>query len=205
MDRDADQGEHDGLTTLDVVKRAKAGDAASLDEFLARIRSRLEQVIALRVGGKIRSRIDIEDILQEVLLRASRALPNFESRHGERGLWAWLRTLAENQIRDVARVLSAKRRDAEREEQLRTSLREAGTSPSVRMYRQEGHELLLRAYRRLPDTHREVIQLCSVDGMSYHEAAEVLRISRQNVSVRLARAKARLKEVLEVLVREPSW
>lgn len=50
----------------------------------------------------------------------------------------------------------------------------------------------------LPGDQREVLSLVAVQGMSYREASEVLRVPSGTIMSRLARARARLAEKLKL-------
>ena len=56
--------------------------------------------------------------------------------------------------------------------------------------------LVCQALERLPEEHRSVLVLISVDGMSYKDAAETLQIPIGTVMSRLARARKRLHELV---------
>jgi RNA polymerase sigma-70 factor (ECF subfamily) len=53
----------------------------------------------------------------------------------------------------------------------------------------------------LPDSYRVVLQLRDVEGYDTAEVAEMLNISTSNVKVRLHRARAALKGLLEPVLR----
>ena len=53
----------------------------------------------------------------------------------------------------------------------------------------------MKAMRRLPVMHRQVIVL-ALEDLEYREIAAVLGISENNVGVRLNRARARLRELM---------
>ena len=55
-----------------------------------------------------------------------------------------------------------------------------------------------KAVAQLSDEHRAVVALVLVEGLSYQEAAEVLRIPVGTVTSRLARARESLQDMLEV-------
>ncbi len=54
---------------------------------------------------------------------------------------------------------------------------------------------------RLPDSYRIVLQLRDIEGYDTKEVATLLEISESNVKVRLHRARAALKKLLEPLLR----
>ena len=53
----------------------------------------------------------------------------------------------------------------------------------------------------LPDAYRIVLQLRDVEGYDTGEVADLLEISNANVKVRLHRARAALKKLLEPILR----
>lgn len=52
---------------------------------------------------------------------------------------------------------------------------------------------VLRAMQGLPDAHRSLLALVSIEGLSYREAAEVLQLPMGTVMSRLCRARTALK------------
>jgi RNA polymerase sigma-70 factor, ECF subfamily len=50
---------------------------------------------------------------------------------------------------------------------------------------------------KLPESYRTVLVLSETEGMKNSEIAEVLGVSLETVKIRLHRARARLKELLE--------
>lgn len=60
------------------------------------------------------------------------------------------------------------------------------------------------ALDRIEEPFRSALVLCSVDGVSYKEAASACGCSVKTISSRLARARARLRELLAPHLREDS-
>ena len=178
---------------MHLIRCAQGGDREALDRAFARIRPRLEKWVALHVGPRLRSRLDIEDIVQLTLTAAWERLEYLDVRDPA-SLFAWFKQIARNRIRDLSDWATAAKRNAERERRLEHSLVNSWTSPSVGVTRRAEHERLLLALQRLPDKHREVLQLVRIEGMSYAEAAEVLDISVNLVGVRLVRALDALRK-----------
>lgn len=179
--------------TVRLIQRAQDGDRAALDRAFERIRPRLEKWIALRVGPRLQSRLDIEDIVQVTLTAAWERLEYLEVRDSA-SLFAWFKEIARNRIRDFSDWATAAKRDAERERHLERSLANSWTSPSVGVTRRAEHERLLEALQRLPEGYRTVLLLVRIEGMSYAAAAEVLQISVNLVGVRLVRALDALRQ-----------
>lgn len=186
--------------TLVTIEKAQGGDVASFQRLFERMRPRLEAWVALRLGPHLKSRLDIEDVVQEVQMQAYRSFGRFTPQGADGGFWRWISTIANNRIRDLHdHHFLAQKRSPEREEKLRADLLASQTSASVRAMRQESHELLLVAFQRLSQDYRDVIRLCTFDGLSYRDAADLLGITPENVSARLSRARAKLREEMRAV------
>ena len=62
---------------------------------------------------------------------------------------------------------------------------------------ENGDKEIMESVMALPVKLREVILLCSLEGMTTYEAAESLGITQQAVSSRLKRAKEKLRKELK--------
>ena len=178
--------------SLLLFKRARDGNRAALNELLNRYRLRLERWVASQLGPRLRSRVDVEDILQMTLEHAWRDMPNFVPR-GHRELFAWFRRIALHRILDESEKWRTKKRDTARESELKRSVSAAYESLGRRIHETEAHAALMMAIASLSEEHREVIRLIRLEGLSYDEAAEIIGISRSATSVRLVRAMRALR------------
>jgi len=73
------------------------------------------------------------------------------------------------------------------------------TSPSSVVARRQNHRLLVRALRRLPPHHREVITLLHWNSLSRAEIARLLNIPESTARSRVLRANEVLRDVLAEL------
>lgn len=135
------------------------------------------------------SQAEAEDLAQETLVKAFRAMDGFDGKHPR----AWLARIARN---------TAINRDQRNREFL---LPDEGTvepepdgsgDPEDIVLSEVVDEDLLRALDELPSEFRVVIQLVDVEEMSYKEAADALDIPLGTVMSRLHRARARLRRSL---------
>ena len=186
--------------TMMLVRQAQHGDRTALNRALERIRPQLERWIASRLGPKIRSRLDVEDVLQEVLFAAWRSIGD-SSFQSAGQFHAWVFKIAQNRIRDAADFVSAKRRSPEREAMLVRTLAGSRTGPATLASRADDRDRILDALASLSDTDREVIRLVRLEGMSNSAAAEMLGIKENALAVRLYRAIRNLGKRLEALTR----
>jgi len=127
---------------------------------------------------------DREDLRQEIVLALWRAWPTFR---GEARVSTWMYRVALN----VA-MLRARRRGARREVAIEDE-------PPARAGRDEdgdeGARLLHACIRELVEVDRAIV-LLHLEKHGYDEIAALTGLTRSNVSVRLVRLKARLRERL---------
>lgn len=129
-----------------------------------------------------------DDLLQEILLAIHGALPRLRD---ESKLAAFVFRIAHNRaVTHIVRRTSQRRGD-------QSQITDDGLdTPESHVLADERARRLLAAIRRLPLPYRQVVTLVLED-LSYAEIAEVLGISQTNVGVRVNRAKALLREMLD--------
>jgi RNA polymerase sigma-70 factor, ECF subfamily len=138
-----------------------------------------------------RSAAEGEDLAQDTLVKAFRAMDRFDGRHPK----AWLARIARN---------TAINRDRRNREFL---LAEDGViepeqapgetdDPEQLVLSAEIDSELRDALDELPPAFRVVVQLVDVEGFSYQEAADALEIPVGTVMSRLHRARTRLRRAL---------
>lgn len=128
-----------------------------------------------------------EDLVQEILLAIHRALPGLA--RSDR-LKPFIFRIAHNRgVTHVMRQVRAKRTVAD-------ELAQHVASPEDKLLADERSRRLLAAIRQLSLPYRQVVTLL-LEEMSYAEIAETLDLSLSNVGVRINRAKAQLRTILD--------
>ncbi|MGE3174993.1 MAG: RNA polymerase sigma factor [Planctomycetota bacterium] len=161
-------------------------------------RERLLSVIYLRMGPDLRTRMDPEDVLQEVAIEA---MNSWHTLSDPQSAGAWLVTLAR---RKVARILrdqvGVAARDPRREHAMITDLPVADrrSGPVTAADRKDRLELLGHALDRLSDDYREVILLTKIEGLPAKEVGVRMERSENAVNLLLSRALKRLAEELKL-------
>jgi RNA polymerase sigma-70 factor (ECF subfamily) len=151
-------------------------------------RERLLSVIYLRMGPDLRTRMDPEDILQDVAIEA---INSWRTLSDPANAGAWLVTLAR---RKVARVLrdqvGVAARDPRREHAIKTDLPVADrrSGPVTQADRKDRLVLLDQALLRLSEDHREVVMMTRIEGLSAKEVGERMGRSENAVHLLLSRA-----------------
>ena len=165
-------------------KRAPAADQAFERYVLPEIDVLLRVAISLT-----RNTADAEDLVQDTLLRAYRAVERFDGRYPR----AWLLTIMRNaQVNRVRRRRPELLRDPEAGDRILES-RDPHDSAEQEALRDDFDAAVESALEELPDKFKRVLRLVDLDGLSYQEAADVLGVPIGTVMSRLHRARQRIK------------
>jgi len=187
-----------------LLERARAGDARALDRLLAEHRPYLLRLVELRLGPRLRARVDPSDVVQEAQLEAARRMRDY-LRDAPLPFRLWLRQLVQDRLVMLyRRHVGAARRDAGREVALpdhsslllAQQLAAPGASPGVEAEQRELAQRVREAVDRLPDADREVLLLRTFEGLSFEEVGCLLQIQPAAVRKRHGRALLRLAQLL---------
>jgi len=135
-----------------------------------------------------RDRTLAEDLVQETYVRALAARNKPTPEENLRG---WLFTILRNVWRNHARRRRPDAIDADLER-----IPSPARDPQQVLDGKETTRRLKAAVAALPGPFREVLVLCSVEGFSYKEAAEIVGCPAGTIMSRLARARALLRKSL---------
>jgi RNA polymerase sigma-70 factor (ECF subfamily) len=138
---------------------------------------------------RLGNREDAEDAVAETMMRAVRAANQFRWRGA--GFDAWIFKICSNVIVDMSR--SRGRQVAVAATGERPT---APTGTEERVVLAEEHAAVRRAFERLADDDRELLELRVVAGLSSEEAAFVLKRRPGAVRVAQSRALSRLRTYL---------
>jgi RNA polymerase sigma-70 factor (ECF subfamily) len=191
----------------EVIARARGGDDRAWESIFARFAGRLLVYVVHRLGPLGRYCTG-EDIVQEVFLDAFKALRASEV--DSDSIYPWLRRIADNRMRDLARRLSTEKRGGKEalvsvdfsdpyrlgEARARPWAR-SPTRPSVRAVRREDFERAVEALRRMEPGCARVFFMRWYEGLPVDEIARRLSITRTTVYTRLARAVREASSALE--------
>lgn len=202
LGKESDAGQIDeGLAT-----RAAAGDADALEALLAGCESSLREALPSAIEPTFRSAFDIDDVIQITFIEAFLHIGTFTSK-GRGSFLAWLRKLAENNLRDATRELRrAKRIPRHRlvamgtnyrsHDALLANLMGTTTSPSQGAIRVEVKSRIEEALSKAPPDYGRVIRLMDLDGLTAPQAAKELNRSVGGVYMLRVRAHACLREIV---------
>lgn len=181
---------------LEWLSRFKSGNRNAFDFLIRKYQRRLFGVIYNMTSNKE----DTADILQDVFVKAFRSLDGFK---GVSQFYTWLYRIAVNTTlnflnkRKQKNAMSLEAWNTEDNKipdfLLNDPKEEKGDKATLL---KELQEKLNEALQKLSTTHRTVVVLFEIDGMSHSEIAEILHCSEGTVRSRLHYAKEQLKQLL---------
>jgi RNA polymerase sigma-70 factor (subfamily 1) len=193
----------DCTQSLDLVRKAQAGDPEALNDLLERYYERVHGVVRKRLGGNMRHHLESTDILQDTFIAAVRAFDRFEMRD-EASLIQWLSKIAERRIRNAAAFFGAQKRSpgnvlaldpGAEGDALNTTSQEpqADDSPVDELARREEIEIIDTCLDNLRASYRQVIVLHDYEGKSWEAVARKIGAVSPNAARMLyARAMTEL-------------
>jgi len=171
----------------DLVARMRDGDHEALRAIVQRYQDRIFALIY----GIVRDRHEVEDVAQEVFLKAFTRIGAFD---GRSRFYTWLYRVAANTAKDHVKKRSRRPSVPLAED---ANIESGTVGPAASAERHELRQRVRDAIQALPPRYREVLALRELEGMSYNEIAAVLKVSIGTVESRLHRARTRLKRELE--------
>ena len=165
------------------IRRAQGGDQAAFGWLVGQHADRA-YALALRI---VRSTSDAEEVAQDALVRAWRALPRFR---GDSKFSSWLYRIVARQAFDRARVLKGRReREAGAEGIEHLPAEGGGLDPEAR----ERAARLEKLIATLPEVPRTVVTLYYYQDRSVAEVAKTLNMPENTVKTHLSRAREALR------------
>jgi RNA polymerase sigma-70 factor, ECF subfamily len=189
-----------------LVKLAQQGDARAFEALMVKYQRR----IARHVTRFIKRSGDVEDVVQEIFIKAFRGIASFK---GESAFYTWLYRISTNtafsfMTRQSKLVVLQQECDAS----------ESESSPDLDGSDDENPERILlakqiavaieQAMKRLQPELAEALLLFEVEGKQYKQIAEMLQVPVGTVRTRIFRAREFIAQRLEPLldpVRDRRW
>jgi len=178
------------LDDRELVRRAQREDKEAFEELVRRHQHRVFAV----AGGIVRRREDVEDVAQQVFVKAYFSLKRFDQRAA---FSTWLYKITVNECWDMLRKKKVRPLVYEAdlsEEQARQVISSAQKGKDVPdiSERLEARQRVERLLDGLDERDRLMLILKEVEGFSIEEIAEVLDLNANTVKVRLFRARRRV-------------
>jgi RNA polymerase sigma-70 factor (ECF subfamily) len=203
----------DANETQRLLRQVEQLGPAAEEELWERHRPALRRMIGLRLDHGLGRRVDASDVVQEVLLRASRRLGEY-LHNPVLPFHLWLRQMARDHVIDTHRKhRDAAKRTLDRERpldrnpgspafqdqsslDLAAQLQDQALTPAAEAIRGELQRRFQQALAQLDSDDREIILLRHFEQSSNSEAARILGLSEAATGMRHLRALRRLRAVL---------
>ncbi len=197
------------MTISHLTKLVEQGDESAAVELLARYRERLKRMIAVYIDGRLLSRFNASDVVQETFIEAHQKLRAYLIEQPI-AFYPWLRQIAWEKLIQLRRHhWESQKRSVQRERHgwgafsdesivvLADRMSHPQVTPSEELLRTELRYRVRTALARLSLRDREVLILRYVEQLSTAEAADVLGISQATFLKRHVRALRRLRTRLD--------
>lgn len=155
--------------------------------------------IRCRLTARLRSQLDVEDILQEVFVAAQGVLHVYQDRD-EKLIRSWLKGVALHRI--ISAVRTRRSHPCMNEGELQPhehgaeTMRAPQRTPSSTVAATEGRERVIAALHDLPARQKNVVQLYALQGQNPAIVARRLQIKRDSVHSHMSVAKDNLRILL---------
>ena len=188
-----------------LVKRYRCGDSAALETLIIKYQNRIYNTV-LKICA---NPDDAAELTQDTFVKVIEKIEQFQDRSG---FYTWVFRIAVNltlnyckrgvKIRFTSLDAEIDRADSRVKGALRQFLTDDNVTDPARIAGiNELGELAVKALMGLDDTHRAVVVLRDIEGMSYADISRVLEVNLGTVKSRLSRARNNLREILEAFLK----
>jgi RNA polymerase sigma-70 factor, ECF subfamily len=185
---------------LTLVQRVRTGDQRAFKLLVERYQRKVYSVAL----GMLKDKEEARDVAQEAFIKVYKYLDHFK---GDASFYTWLYRITVNICIDVMRRKGSSSRDdhVEFDETVRLDTAEAnlgslgtklGTNPQKAALRKELADKITQAFQEIPESHRKILLLREVEGMSYEDLARTLEIPKGTVMSRLFHARLKMQKIL---------
>jgi len=177
-----------------LVARAQKGDKRAFELLVRKYQYKIVQLVGRMVGEA-----DAQDVAQETLIKAYRALPGFR---GQSAFYTWLYRIGINTAKNhlVSRARRPSNQDidvADAELYGHTEHLSDMATPEAMLLSEEIKQEVVEAIQKLPVDLRQAITLRELEGLSYEEIALAMDCPIGTVRSRIFRAR----EAIDLVVR----
>ncbi|HUI30981.1 MAG TPA: sigma-70 family RNA polymerase sigma factor [Candidatus Acidoferrales bacterium] len=170
-----------------LVKRAIGGDQTAIKHLMRRYRNPVAQI----VYKLVRDRSQLEDLTQEVFIKAFQHLGDFDYQHQ---FASWLFKITNNHCIDYIRrkklsVYSIDDHVKTEDGEIGYEIPDSTYEPDLNLLREQKSRLIHQAIDSLPRKYREVIVLRHQEELSYEEIAKRTGLPVNTIKVQLFRAR----------------
>ena len=197
------------MTNLNaILEDARRDPGSGLGVLLEQYRNYLSMLARANLTRALTPRVSPSDVVQNTMFKACRYFDHFRG-STEPELTTWLRQILTRELIDVARrYQGAAARDIRREQPLAEMVDQSAaavgavvaanmTSPSGRMQKRDLGVLLANALEQLSESHRTVLILRNISGLSWPEIGERMGRTPKAAGMLWTRALESLRPLIQ--------
>jgi len=184
----------------DLIRRLKQGQQWSCNVLVDLYQERLLKL----AWGITLDKEESREIVQDVFFTAIKKIDTFR---GESGLWTWLRKMTVNACLNWKRKWKRRFRWHHTPIETQAIIPARGIetqedTPETLLQEKQEQKAVADAVARLPEDVRTAFVLCTFEGLSYQEIAQVLGIKKGTVSSRVFRARQIISRSVEKTLKD---
>lgn len=197
-------------TTAELLVSAKQGKADAVEQLLTRYRESLKRMVDMRLDKRLTQRVDVSDVVQDVLIEAHRRLQGYLE-NPVMPFHLWIRQIAYDRLIDAhRRHRGSAKRSVDREQRLgvhgkpdESSIELAGQlldpelTPAAQATQRELAQQVTVCIAQLDSNDQEILMMRHYEFLSNQEVATILGLTEPAASMRYLRALKRLKAVIQ--------
>jgi RNA polymerase sigma-70 factor (ECF subfamily) len=194
------ENETDWAEDRDLVGRCQEGDELAFEALVKKYQQTIFNLVYHNIGNTA----EVEDIAQKIFAKIYFSLAKFDN---QRPFFPWLYRIAVNQCYDELR--RARRRkimtftdlSLHETESIERLLNQRDTNVPPQEERRELHSLLYKLLDQIPAQQRTAIVLRDLEDVPYDQMALVMKCTEQAARLKVFRARARLRDLIEKAIR----
>lgn len=180
-----------------IVKRVQEGDVNAYNILVIKYQHKVLQIISKFVGNSA----DASDVAQESFIKAYKAINTFR---GESSFYTWLYRIVVNAAKTYLESNSKHQNHLDVDAEEFESVDKQGAltykdTPDRIIESQELQQVIFDAIAELPEELRQAITLREVEGMSYEDMADLMKVPVGTVRSRIFRARQFIEERMKKL------
>ena len=183
---------------FELLAKFKKGDQQAFELLVRKYKTTVFNTIYSVMGNAQ----EADDIAQEVFLKVYTKADSFK---GESSFSTWLYRITVNRCIDELRRRKNKiisyeiEFNQEEKLKLKDVLASRENDITEKLRQKELQDIIQKAMNSLPEKYRIILTLREIEGLSYNEISQIMKISLAKVKIWLFRARQKLKEKLSFL------
>lgn len=144
--------------STEVYHAAKSGSVAGINNLVAISQSYVRTVVSGYLGNKYSSRVDVDDVCQDVLVKVATDVAHCEAEDWK-GYLGWLATVARNTVYNTVKKMQRLKDSADRTTEFDSASTFGGELPEASIEARESAAAFLNLASAISDNTRVVVEM----------------------------------------------